>query len=54
MLNNPQAFPAFLPPRCSISWDDFLVQGRARVDRELLDAEAVAGDRTRDAPIWIR
>jgi hypothetical protein len=25
-------------------WDDFLMQGRARMDRELLDAEAVAGD----------
>jgi Transposase DDE domain/Transposase domain (DUF772) len=29
---------------CSIFWDDFLMQGRARVDRELLDAEAMAGD----------
>jgi hypothetical protein len=25
-------------------WDDFLMQGRARMDRELLDAEAIAGD----------
>jgi hypothetical protein len=29
---------------CSIFWDDFLMQGRARMDRELLDAEAIAGD----------
>jgi hypothetical protein len=27
-----------------MAWDDFLMQGRARMDRELLDAEAVAGD----------
>jgi len=35
---------AFLPARCSIFWDDLLMQGRSRMDRELLDAEAVAGD----------
>jgi hypothetical protein len=29
---------------CSIFWDDFHMQGRARMDRELLDAEAIAGD----------
>jgi hypothetical protein len=29
---------------CSIFWDDFLMQGRARMDRELLDAEAIAGE----------
>jgi hypothetical protein len=28
----------------SIFWDDFHMQGRARMDRELLDAEAIAGD----------
>jgi Transposase DDE domain/Transposase domain (DUF772) len=27
-----------------MAWDDFVMQGRARMDRELLDAEAVAGD----------
>jgi hypothetical protein len=27
-----------------MAWDDLLMQGRARMDRELLDAEAVAGD----------
>jgi hypothetical protein len=35
---------AFLPAGCSIFWDDLLMQGRSRMDRELLDAEAVAGD----------
>jgi len=35
---------AFLPAWCSIFWDDLLMQGRSRMDRELLDAEAVAGD----------
>src|SRR6266542_4131829 len=35
---------AFLPAVCSIFWDDLLMQGRSRMDRELLDAEAVAGD----------
>jgi hypothetical protein len=29
---------------CSIFWDDLLMQGRSRLDRELLDAEAIAGD----------
>jgi Transposase domain (DUF772) len=34
---------AFLPAMCSIFWDDLLMQGRSRIDRELLDAEAIAG-----------
>jgi hypothetical protein len=29
---------------CSSFWDDLLMQGRSRIDRELLDAEAFAGD----------
>jgi Transposase DDE domain/Transposase domain (DUF772) len=29
---------------CSIIWDDLDMQGHARLDRELLDAEALAGD----------
>jgi hypothetical protein len=33
----------FLPAGCSIIWDDLGMQGRARMDRELLDAEAIAG-----------
>src|SRR5258708_6381450 len=28
---------------CSIFWDDLLMQGRSRPDRELLDAEMIAG-----------
>ena len=28
---------------CSIIWDDLLMQGRSRLDRELLDAEMIAG-----------
>jgi hypothetical protein len=28
---------------CSIFWDDLLMQGRSRLDRELLDAEMIAG-----------
>jgi len=28
---------------CSIIWDDLLMQGRSRMDRELLDAEMIAG-----------
>src|ERR1039457_4703521 len=34
---------AFLPAVCSIFWDDLLMQGRSRLDRELLDAEMIAG-----------
>jgi len=33
----------FLPAVCSIIWDDLLMQGRSRMDRELLDAEMIAG-----------
>jgi hypothetical protein len=33
----------FLPAVCSMIWDDLLVQGRSRMDRELLDAEMIAG-----------
>jgi hypothetical protein len=33
----------FLSAECSIFWDDLVMQGRARMDRELLDAEAMAG-----------
>src|ERR1035437_7874691 len=29
---------------CSIFWDDLLMQGRSRLDLELLDAELIAGD----------
>jgi DDE family transposase/transposase-like protein DUF772 len=29
---------------CSMIWDDLVMQGRARLDRELLDAQALAGD----------
>jgi hypothetical protein len=29
---------------CSIFWDDLLMQGRSRLDLELLDAEMIAGD----------
>jgi hypothetical protein len=32
-----------LPARCSIAWDDFLVQGKERMDRQLLDAQALVG-----------
>jgi hypothetical protein len=32
-----------LPAVCSIFWDDWVMQGRSRLDRELLDAEAIAG-----------
>jgi hypothetical protein len=35
---------AFLPAVCSIIWDDRVMQGKSRMDRELLDAEAIAGD----------
>jgi hypothetical protein len=31
------------PAVCSIFWDDWVMQGRSRLDRELLDAEAIAG-----------
>jgi hypothetical protein len=33
----------FLPAVCSILWDDLLMQGRSRLDRELRDAGEVAG-----------
>jgi Transposase DDE domain/Transposase domain (DUF772) len=33
----------FLPAVCSIFWDDLFMQGRSRLDRELLDAEMIAG-----------
>jgi DDE family transposase/transposase-like protein DUF772 len=33
----------FLPAVCSICWDDLLMQGRSRPDRELLDAGELAG-----------
>jgi hypothetical protein len=33
----------FLPAVCSICWDDLLMQGRSRQDRELLDAGELAG-----------
>ena len=33
-----------LPAVCSSFWDDLVMQGRSRLDRELLDAEAIAGD----------
>jgi hypothetical protein len=33
----------FLPAVCSIFWDDVVMQGRSRLDRELLDAEMIAG-----------
>jgi Transposase DDE domain/Transposase domain (DUF772) len=36
--------PAVLPAVCSIIWDDLLMQGQPRMDRELWDAEALAGD----------
>jgi len=36
-------FPVFLPSVCSMIWDDLLMQGRSRLDRELLDAEMIAG-----------
>jgi len=34
---------AFLPTQCSIIWDDLAMQRKLRMDRELLDAEAIAG-----------
>jgi IS5 family transposase len=34
---------AVLPAVCSIIWDDLLMQGRERVDRQLLDAGALVG-----------
>jgi IS5 family transposase len=34
---------ACLPARCSMIWDDLLMQGRERADRQLLDAGALAG-----------
>jgi hypothetical protein len=34
---------ACLPAVCSIIWDDLLVQGRERMDRQLLDAAVLAG-----------
>jgi hypothetical protein len=37
------ADPVFLPAVCSIFWDDLLMQGRSRQDRELLDAGELAG-----------
>ena len=33
----------FLPAVCSVPWDDCVMQGRSRQDRELLDAGEVAG-----------
>jgi Transposase DDE domain/Transposase domain (DUF772) len=33
----------FLPAVCSMSWDDLLMQGRSRQDRELWDAGELAG-----------
>ena len=33
----------FLPAVCSMSWDDFVMQGKSRPDRELLDAGEMAG-----------
>jgi hypothetical protein len=36
-------FPVFLPAVCSICWDDFVMQGKSRPDRELLDAGEMAG-----------
>jgi hypothetical protein len=33
----------FLPAVCSMFWDDLLMQGRSRLDRELLDAGEMAG-----------
>jgi Transposase domain (DUF772) len=35
--------PACSPARCSIIWDDLVMQGHSRMDRELLDAEMLAG-----------
>jgi len=32
-----------LPALCSIIWDDLLMQGFERADRQLLDAEMLAG-----------
>jgi Transposase domain (DUF772) len=32
-----------LPARCSMIWDDLCMQGRERVDRQLLDAQALVG-----------
>jgi hypothetical protein len=34
---------AFLPAWCSKSWDDILIQGFERSDRQLLDAAVLAG-----------
>jgi IS5 family transposase len=34
---------ACLPARCSMIWDDLLMQGRERADRQLLDAGALVG-----------
>jgi Transposase DDE domain/Transposase domain (DUF772) len=33
----------FLPAVCSIIWDDLVMQGKSRMDRELLDAGEMAG-----------
>jgi hypothetical protein len=41
--NSGEPWPAFLPAMSSIIWDDLVMQGQSRIDRELLDAGEMAG-----------